>query len=140
MSFPPFGTACRAQRKALHSLYRCLKQVINHSAALRVRCRLDIVLYRIKPDRPPVHGCQGLADFLLGHPGSLGHLLPALALILASIAQGDLLYGSASNTIAALAKSASATRYLSNTGSSNAPAWAQIDALLHRPYGYSLKK
>lgn len=41
--------------------------------------------------------------------------------------QGDLLYASASNTLSKLAKSASATRYLSNTGASNAPAWAQVD-------------
>jgi trimeric autotransporter adhesin len=43
-----------------------------------------------------------------------------------SIAQGDLLYGSATNVLSALAKDANATRYLSNTGSSNNPAWAQI--------------
>ena len=41
--------------------------------------------------------------------------------------QGDILYASASNTLSKLAKSASATRYLSNTGSSNNPAWAQVD-------------
>jgi hypothetical protein len=41
--------------------------------------------------------------------------------------QGDLLYASAANTLARLAKNTSATRYLSNTGSSNNPAWAQID-------------
>lgn len=41
--------------------------------------------------------------------------------------QGDLLYASASNTLSALAKSATATRYLSNTGGSNNPAWAQVD-------------
>lgn len=41
--------------------------------------------------------------------------------------QGDILYASAANTISLLAKSATATRYLSNTGSSNNPAWAQID-------------
>lgn len=43
------------------------------------------------------------------------------------IAQGDILYGSAADTLSALAKNTSATRYLSNTGSSNNPAWAQID-------------
>lgn len=42
-------------------------------------------------------------------------------------AQGDLLYASATNTFSALAKNTSATRYLSNTGASNNPAWAQID-------------
>ena len=46
---------------------------------------------------------------------------------LSTVAQGDILYGSASNTLAALAKNTTATRYLSNTGSSNNPAWAQID-------------
>lgn len=44
-----------------------------------------------------------------------------------SYAQGDLLYASAANTLSKLAKNASATRYLSNTGTSNNPAWAQID-------------
>ncbi len=44
-----------------------------------------------------------------------------------TVAQGDILYGSASNTLSALAKSTSATRYLANTGSSNNPAWAQVD-------------
>ncbi len=42
-------------------------------------------------------------------------------------AQGDLLYASAANTLSKLAKNASATRYLSNTGPSNDPAWAQVD-------------
>lgn len=45
----------------------------------------------------------------------------------ATYAQGDLLYASAINTLSKLAKSASATRYLSNTGTSNSPAWAQVD-------------
>lgn len=42
-------------------------------------------------------------------------------------AQGDLLYASGANTLARLAKDANATRYLSNTGTSNNPAWAQIN-------------
>lgn len=46
---------------------------------------------------------------------------------LATFAQGDLLYASATDVLSALAKNTSATRYLSNTGASNAPAWAQID-------------
>lgn len=46
---------------------------------------------------------------------------------LATVAQGDLLYGSAANTLAALAKSVTATRYLANTGASNAPAWDQVN-------------
>lgn len=46
---------------------------------------------------------------------------------LTSYAQGDLLYGSATNVLSKLAKNTSATRYLSNTGTSNNPAWAQIN-------------
>jgi hypothetical protein len=46
---------------------------------------------------------------------------------LTSATQGDLLYASAANTLAVLAKNTTATRYLSNTGSSNNPAWAQIN-------------
>lgn len=42
-------------------------------------------------------------------------------------AQGDILYATANNTFAALAKDTNATRYLSNTGSSNNPAWAQVN-------------
>ena len=44
-----------------------------------------------------------------------------------TVAQGDLLYGSAADVWSKLAKNTSATRYLSNTGTSNNPAWAQID-------------
>jgi hypothetical protein len=44
-----------------------------------------------------------------------------------SINQGDILYGSASNTLSTLAKNASASTYLSNTGTSNNPAWAQVN-------------
>lgn len=44
-----------------------------------------------------------------------------------TVNQGDLLYGSATDVWSRLAKNASATRYLSNTGSSNNPAWAQVD-------------
>ena len=42
-------------------------------------------------------------------------------------AQGDLLYASGANTLARLAKDTNATRYLSNTGTTNNPAWAQIN-------------
>lgn len=46
---------------------------------------------------------------------------------LSSASQGDILYGSASNTYSLLAKDSNATRYLSNTGTSNNPAWAQVN-------------
>jgi hypothetical protein len=43
------------------------------------------------------------------------------------VVQGDIIYGSAANTYSKLAKNTTATRYLSNTGTTNNPAWAQID-------------
>lgn len=46
---------------------------------------------------------------------------------LSTVAQGDMFYASATDVVARLAKSASATRYISNTGASNGPAWAQVD-------------
>ena len=42
-------------------------------------------------------------------------------------AQGDIIYGSGTDIFSALAKDITATRYLSNTGASNNPAWAQVD-------------
>jgi hypothetical protein len=41
--------------------------------------------------------------------------------------QGDIFYSSAANTIATLNKNTTATRYLTNTGSSNNPAWGQVN-------------
>ena len=42
-------------------------------------------------------------------------------------AQGDIFISTATSVMTVLAKNASATRYLSNTGTSNNPAWAQVD-------------
>jgi hypothetical protein len=41
-------------------------------------------------------------------------------------AQGDLIYASAANVLSSLAKSTTATHVLTNTGTSNAPAWGQV--------------
>jgi len=65
------------------------------------------------------------ASLTLGWTGTLAVTRGGTGL--STVAQGDILYGSAANTLVALAKNASATRYLSNTGASNNPAWAQID-------------
>jgi hypothetical protein len=46
---------------------------------------------------------------------------------LTSYAQGDLLYYNSGTTLTALTKNTTATRYLSNTGTNNDPAWAQIN-------------
>lgn len=42
-------------------------------------------------------------------------------------AQGDLLYASSTDNFVLLNKNTSASRYLANTGSSNNPAWAQVN-------------
>jgi hypothetical protein len=42
-------------------------------------------------------------------------------------AQGDLLIATAASTPARLPKDTNATRYLSNTGTDNNPAWAQVN-------------
>lgn len=44
-----------------------------------------------------------------------------------AIVQGGIPYGSATGVLSSLAKDANATRYLSNTGASNNPAWAQVN-------------
>lgn len=46
---------------------------------------------------------------------------------LSTCAQGDLIYGSAANTLSTLGKNTTATRYLANTGTSNNPAWDQVN-------------
>jgi hypothetical protein len=40
---------------------------------------------------------------------------------------GDIIYASGANTPARLAKDTNATRVLTNTGTSNVPAWAQLN-------------
>lgn len=44
-----------------------------------------------------------------------------------TVAQGDLIYGGSSSAWAKLSKDTNATRYLSNTGTTNNPAWAQVN-------------
>lgn len=73
----------------------------------------------------PTTSLLAATSLTLGWTGQLGVTRGGTGL--SSVTQGDLLYASASNTLSALAKSASSTRYLSNTGSSNNPAWAQVD-------------
>lgn len=55
---------------------------------------------------------------------NLGH---NFAEVSGNVVQGDLLYGSSTDVFGALAKNITATRYLSNTGASNNPAWAQVN-------------
>lgn len=65
------------------------------------------------------------ASITLGWAGQLGVTRGGTGL--GSFNQGDMIYASAANTLLALAKNTNATRYLSNTGTSNNPAWAQVD-------------
>ncbi len=59
---------------------------------------------------------------------SSGGATPAISMQgITNLAQGDLLYGTSADTFARLAKSATATRYLSNQGTSNNPSWDQVN-------------
>lgn len=62
-----------------------------------------------------------------GDDNTLQDISPASFKGAPAVVQGDLLYGLAAATLARLAKDTNATRYLSNTGGSNNPAWAQIN-------------
>lgn len=73
----------------------------------------------------PTTALVNAASLTLGWTGTLGVTRGGTGL--GSFNQGDLLYASAANTLSALAKNTTATRYLSNTGTSNNPAWAQVD-------------
>ncbi len=64
--------------------------------------------------------------FVQSNGVSSWRVLGSIGLDISTIAQGDLIYGSATNVLSLLNKDTNATRYLSNTGSSNNPAWAQI--------------
>ena len=69
----------------------------------------------------------GTAYYMLGvnAGGTAPSWQPSATSVLTT--QGDLLYASAANTLARLAKNTTATRYLANTGSSNNPSWDQVN-------------
>lgn len=69
----------------------------------------------------------GTATQVLQSGGASADPVWSTATYPATTAQGDIIYSSAANTITGLTKNTSATRYIANTGSSNNPAWAQID-------------
>lgn len=50
-----------------------------------------------------------------------------LPLVTGAGTQGDLIYASGASIYSRLAKNTTASRYLSNSGTSNNPAWAQVD-------------
>ncbi len=65
-----------------------------------------------------------IIGFVFAAAPNPGHNFSAIG---GGAAQGDVFYSSAADTMSALAKDTNATRYLSNTGASNNPAWAQIN-------------
>lgn len=67
------------------------------------------------------------ASLTLGWTGTLGTARGGTNADSSAWAQGDLPYISATGTWSHLAKDTNSTRYLSNTGTTNNPAWAQID-------------
>lgn len=69
------------------------------------------------------------ADDIVTYNGTTGKLIKdsgvaiSSILTIGAIAQGDLIYGTGTNTIAALTKSATSGAVLCNSGTSNNPAW-----------------
>jgi len=66
-------------------------------------------------------------SYLTGASAGLATINSSGVLTIVNTVQGDVIYGNGTNTIAPLAKNTSSTRYISNTGTSNNPAWAQVD-------------
>ena len=73
----------------------------------------------------PTTALINAASLTLGWTGQLAVTRGGTGL--GALSQGDLLYASAANTLSSLPKNTTATRYLSNTGTTNNPAWAQVD-------------
>ena len=81
---------------------------------------------------------EGNGAFQATSAGSIGQVLQSQGALAdptyssatypSSVNQGDLLYASAANSIQSLVKNTTATRYLANTGASNAPNWDQVNA------------
>lgn len=67
------------------------------------------------------------ASITVGWIGTLSSARGGVGLDSSAWAQGDLPYISATGVWNHLAKNTTATRYLANTGTTNNPAWAQID-------------
>ena len=65
-----------------------------------------------------------IARVVLAAAPNPGHDFTAVS---GGVAQGDVLYSSAADTLSVLTKDTTATRYISNTGASNNPAWSQVD-------------
>ncbi len=66
-------------------------------------------------------------SLVLQSDGANWRILSSLGIDIGTLTLGDILYASANSVLSTLAKSTSSTRYLSNTGTSNVPAWAQVD-------------
>lgn len=69
----------------------------------------------------------GTANQILQSGGAGANPAWSTATYPATTSQGDVLYSSADNTVGVLAKDATATRYLANTGASNNPQWDQVN-------------
>lgn len=70
---------------------------------------------------PPADGSILIGDLSSNKYFKSSYVIPT------SVTQGDLWYASSSSVVTALAKNSSATRYLTNTGTSNNPAWGQVN-------------
>jgi hypothetical protein len=71
----------------------------------------------------------GTKDVFVTYPAGRSVYVDGTAIDTAGMGatQGDILYASGTDTFSRLAKNTTSTRYLANTGTSNNPAWSQID-------------
>lgn len=69
----------------------------------------------------------GQTDGRLYYKDDTGTQLAIAGLTGSGPVQGDIIYASGNNSYGALPKNTTATRYISNTGTNNNPAWAQIN-------------
>lgn len=146
---PPHEGDAKRQRKWKEDIYRFLRTLVDAGIATittnGIVVRTGTGAYTTRSLTAPAAGLTiANNDGIAGNPTfalandlgaieALGSGLPvrtgADTWAATTIAQGDLVYGSGANAIAALAKNTTATRVLTNTGTSNNPAWAQLDLI-----------
>jgi len=108
-----------------HNFNTATADTIASFGASKTLTSLSTATYPSLTELSYVKGVTSAIQTQLGNKQPLDATLTSIAAV--SGVQGDLLYASGADTWIRLAKDTNATRYLSNTGASNNPAWAQID-------------
>jgi hypothetical protein len=107
------------------------ERTVNAFLAVTILFILGGVVYGATPN--PGHPWSEVGDGLWASTGTAAFRTftfpdaSATVMTTLGISQGDIIYGDGASSTATLAKDTNAIRYLSNTGASNNPAWAQIN-------------